>query len=169
MEKKRETLQSDVDLLKTLREYDTGARTRAYQMAVAGAEEGYTGQGMFFSGLRKRGVGQRTVEYKQGLEEQGERYGHQADDYARQKQLYDVEEEQKRRDVFGGDESLGGLAKYGDRGGEYQTALEGGILQRGREAKTQYNVPLEQSYYRQFPSSSGGMLKGYTIPDYASY
>lgn len=153
MDIRRESLQADVDLLKELKQYDTASRTRAYQMAVSGAEEGYAGSGMFFSGIRRRGVGQRTVEYKAGQAEQEARYGGQFEGYERQKQLYDLEQKEKERDI--------------ER--EQKAAIESGVLTRKKESLAQYYTPLEQSYYRQFPTGTGNTLKGYTIPEYYRY
>lgn len=153
MDLKRESLQSDVDLLKSMQEYDTGARTRAYNMAVAGAEEGYAGSGMFFSGIKQRGLGQREVEYQAESDIQGQKYDRQFGGYESQKKLYDLEEAERRRDI--------------ER--QQQESVESGVLTREKEARTQYNVPFEQSYYRQFPTGTGNTLKGYTVPEYYRY
>lgn len=49
---------------------------------------------------------------------------------------------------------------------EQDIAIEGGILQRQQEAQKQYYTPLEQSYFRQFPTGSGSTLSGYIPSDY---
>lgn len=147
---KRESLQADVDLLGKMKSFDLGQRTRAYERAISAAGDGWAGKGMFFSGLRARGLGEKEVEYKaeQGISE--ERFATQADKQRLQGEVFDVQETQQRRDV----------------GREQQVAIEGGILGREREAITQYQVPLEQSYYRRFPSGTGSPLRGYTVPEY---
>jgi hypothetical protein len=165
LETQRQTTRGEASLLTTLNKLDTGTRTLAYQNAVRNAEEGYAGRGMFFSGARNRAVGQEEIGYKTGMEEAQARYETGKAGYERQLGVYDTLEEQKRRDIFGGDVALGGVGKYGGRQGEYQAALESGILQRGKEAVTAYNVPFEQAYYRQFGSTSN-RIKGYEIPDY---
>jgi len=165
LETQRQTTRGESALLTTLNKLDTGTRTLAYQNAVRNAEEGYAGRGMFFSGARNRAVGQQEINYETGMEEAQSRYETGKAGYERQLGVYDTLEEQKRRDIFGGDVALGGLAKYGGRQGEYQAALESGILQRGKEAVTAYNVPFEQAYYRQF-GATNNRVKGYTVPEY---
>jgi hypothetical protein len=59
--------------------------------------------------------------------------------------------------------------KQRDVGREKQTAIAGGIEQRRGEALTQYYTPFTQMYYRKFPTSSGGALKGYLPEEYLRY
>lgn len=146
----RETTRGEANLLTTLRKLDSSARSRNRDLAVDRAREGFAGQGMFFSGIRQRGEGLANVDYVEGQRGATARYDTQEAGYQRQLGQYDVSQERKTRDV----------------GREQQYAVEGGILQREKEAKTQYYVPLEQAFYRQFPSSGGSALKGYTIPEY---
>lgn len=58
------------------------------------------------------------------------------------------------------------LRKERDVGREQDVAIEGGVLQRQQEALKQYYSPLEQSYFRQFPSGSRTSLQGYVPSDY---
>lgn len=146
----RETTRGEANLLTTMQKLDTGARTRAYDQAVAKAEEGFAGQGLFFSGIKQRAIGEQTVESQAGQEGSTARYNNQQEGLSRQLTGYDINQQQKTRDI----------------GREQEYSIEGGILQRKKEATAQYYTPLEQSYYRQFPSSSGSALKGYTVPEY---
>lgn len=165
LELQRQTTRGDAALLTTLNKLDMGTRTLNYQNAVKNAEEGYAGRGMFFSGAKNRAVGQEEISYKTGVEGAQARYETGQAGYQRQLGAYDIAEEQKRRDIFGGDVALGGLAKYAGREGEYHGALESGILQRQKEAQAQYYVPLEQTYQRKY-GTPGEALKGYTVPEY---
>lgn len=153
IDKQRETTRGEATLLTTLKKIDMGGRSREYQLAVDRANEGYAGSGMFFSGIKQRATGLEDVAYKEGVTGAEARYGQQGQALQNQLGQYDISEQRKTRDV----------------GREQGYAIEGGILQRKKEAQTQYYVPLEQSYYRQFPTGSGSSLKGYQIPEYYRY
>lgn len=146
----RETTRGEAKLLTTLQGLDKGARTRAYDQAVAKANEGFAGQGLFFSGIKQKAVGDTTVDYLEGQTGSTARYENSKANVGRQLEGYDIAQQQKTRDI----------------GREQDYSIEGGILQRKKEATAQYYTPLEQSFYRQFPSSSGGALRGYTVPEY---
>ena len=165
---RRETVQDEKKLLTTLYQTDKATKSRAYDRAVSQAEQGFAGQGMFFSGIKKRKMGQAEVEY--GAEEgrAGEVYGGQQRGYERELTGLATGEERKRRDIFGGDVALGGLEQYGGRQGEYQTAMESGVEQRRGEQYKQYLYPIESGYRRQFPS---GTLKAedYMPSSYLQY
>jgi hypothetical protein len=82
----RDTLESDQKLLGALRSTQSGTmgtENRDYARAVSNAEEGFVGQGMFFSGIKKRALGAAEAEREYGL-------GNKA-----------IEMQQKNRDVFG--------------------------------------------------------------------
>lgn len=147
---KRETTRGEADLLTTLQKLDKSGRTRAYEQAVSKAQEGFAGQGMFFSGIRQRAEGLEEVGYKEGLKGSEARYGEAQAGLGRTLEGYDISQQRQERDI----------------GREQKYAIEGGILQRKKEATAQYYTPLEQAYYRQFPSASGGALRGYTVPEY---
>ena len=62
---KKDTIQDEQKLLSALRttpEGTAGEYNRAYSRAVAQAEEGFAGSGMFFSGIKKRKLGEAEVE-----------------------------------------------------------------------------------------------------------
>lgn len=149
----RATVQDEQKLLATMNKLDTAQASREYTRAVTQAGEGFAGQGMFFSGIKKRAEGETAVEYKAGEEGRSAQYQTKEAGLGRQLEGYNLSEEQKRRDV----------------GREQQAAIESGILQRKSEATTQYETPLIQAYYRKFPSGSGASLQGYTVPDYLRY
>ena len=117
--------------LRTTQEGTAGEATRAYERAIAQAEEGFSGRGLFFSGIKKTALGRGEVEREKGITQQA------------------TQVQQQERDI-----------------GEQRTeAIEGGILQRGQEAVSQYNIPFQQAYMRRFPTT-GNTLAGYTIPSY---
>jgi hypothetical protein len=152
-ELKRATIQDETKLLDTMHQIDTGQKSRAYTRAVAQAEEGYNGQGMFFSGIKKRALGAGEVEQKATQEGSQAQYATSKAGLGREETALNLDVAQKQRDI-----------------GREQTAnIESGILTRKNEAQTQYYTPLIQSYFRQFPSSSGGALQGYVLPDYLRY
>ncbi len=84
---KRETIQDEGKLLKALRttpEGMAGEATRAYERAVSQAEEGFAGQGMFFSGIKKRVLGQAEVERGYGVQERARGVQQRARDVGRE-------------------------------------------------------------------------------------
>ena len=147
---RRGSIQDETKLLAKMKEMDTASRARSYQQAVGRAEEGFAGSGMFFSGNRAKGVGEMNVDYTVGEKREGEIYNRRQSEYGTQLGALDSDLYRKSRDI--------------ER--EKKSAVESGILTRKKEAQTEYYMPLEQSYYRRFPSSAGGALKGYTLPDY---
>jgi hypothetical protein len=83
---KRESLAGDQQLLQALKttpQGTAGETTRAYERAVAEAEKGFAGRGMFFSGTKKRTLGAGEVEREQGLQQTA------------------LETQIKNRDIFG--------------------------------------------------------------------
>lgn len=58
------------------------------------------------------------------------------------------------------------MRKQTDVGREQEAAIESGVLQRQGETQKAYYTPLEQSYFRQFPSSGANVLRGYVPSDY---
>src|SRR3990167_3813598 len=165
---KKATVQDEQKLLRNLRQLDVGARSRSYQYAVENAQKGWEGKGLFSSGMRARDVGKEGIEYKTGMEGATARYETGEAGLGREVTGLEEAEYQKRRDIFGGEEPLGGIAELGPRQGQYQTALEGGILQRKTEAEKQYYTPLSMAYQRRFPSSQN-VLGGYLPPEYLRY
>jgi hypothetical protein len=161
---KREDVREEGKLLGTLQQLDRESRTRSYERAAREASEGFSGSGLFYSGIKKRVLGEGEVDYRAGVAESETRF--ESGERGRERQLgtLDIAEERERRDIFGGDVERGGLARIVG-GGEFQEAVQGGIRQREGERRKQYNVPLEQSYFRRFPSQEN-VLAGYTIPDY---
>lgn len=132
---KRDTIQDEGKLLMALKTTPSGTAgeaTRSYDRAVAQAEEGFAGSGMFFSGIKNRRLGQAEVE-----------------------RGYDV-----------GTMATGVQRKSRDIGREQETAIAGGVEQRRGEQTKQYNLGIQQAFTRQFPSSSAGVLAGYTIPEF---
>lgn len=153
VELKRTNIQDESKLLQDLYKLDTGTRSRAYDKAVRSAEEGFAGQGMFFSGVRKRDTGEKQVEYLNSEDRAGTVYGAQQAGLGRQQQGLSLEEEIQNREL----------------GAQQSEAVTGGIETRRKEAETQYYLPLEQAYARRFPTTSGNLLAGYVPPEYLRY
>ena len=127
-----------------------------------------SGKGLASSGGRFRELGQTTAEYQaEGREREGY-FGEKAEEYGRQ--LGDIQrgEEEKRRDIFGGDVSRGGLAGLGpEEEGEFQSSVTGGINKKRIEGRIGHYQPIEQAYYRAFPVE-GSRIKGYMPAEYYS-
>lgn len=153
VDNKRQTYQSEQSLLKDMYTLDKSKRSMDYEKAIANAQQGYAGQGMFFSGIRARAEGQEQKDYLIDTERNATAFNNNMGNINRDISMLDLNAQQKGRDI----------------GREQQASIESGILQRKREATTQYNTPLIQSYYRRFPSSGGSVLSGYTVPDYLQY
>ena len=152
MELKKETVQDEKKLLGELNRIQTGEATRAYERAVSQAEEGFAGQGMFYSGIKKKAMGEREVEYGAQEKERTERYGVEERGLERQTTALGLEEEVKRKEL--------------ERG--QQEAVETGVLQRRGEAMTQYYTPFLQAYKRQFPTGTSG-IEGYLPETFLRY
>ena len=152
MELKKETVQDEKKLLGEINRIQTGEATRAYERAVSQAEEGFAGQGMFYSGIKKKSLGEREVEYGAQEGERVERYGVAERGLERQTTALGLEEGVKRKQL--------------ER--EQQEAVEGGVLQRRGEAMTQHYTPFLQAYKRQFPTGAGG-IEGYLPETFLRY
>lgn len=152
-ESQRQTVQDEQKLAQDLYKLDTSARSRAYERAIGEAERGFAGSGLFFSGIKERTTGQQEVEYGSESQRASGQYGTQQAGFERTLGDIGTAEQQKTRDI----------------GREQQASIESGVLKRESEAEKGYYTPLIQSYYRQFPTSSGNVLQGYVVPDYLQF
>lgn len=152
VELKRENLQDERQLLDTLKKMDLASRSRASDYAVEKAEQGYAGQGMFFSGLKERAVGRLGIESQAGTQEALAKYGAQERGYGREEQGLNLEQNQTTEE-------------YTNQKNE---AIEGGILQRRGEQQKAYYEPRVQQYMRLYPTG-GSTLAGYVPQDYLRY
>lgn len=150
---KRATVEDDKRLSEYLSERSAEKTSREYEQAIASAEEGFAGSGMFFSGIKDRTGGLLGIEKTGELADITTKQDYSQRGYDRQLGVLDTSEERQRRDIAR----------------EQDTAIAGGIETRRGEAMKQYYTPLTQSYYRQFPTSSGGTMKGYMPEDYLMY
>lgn len=149
---KRESVEDDKALQTELKAYDDAKTSREYTKAVAQAEQGFAGSGMFFSGIKKRGLGEMEVERGASQERSNALYDYNQRGLDRQTQALDLEQSQKERDIQR----------------EQEAAVEGGILTRqGEQEKAYYNT-MQQSYNRKFPTSSN-VLAGYVPSEYLRY
>lgn len=149
---KRATVEDDKRLSEYLSERSAEKTSRDYEQAIASAEEGFAGSGMFFSGIKDRTGGLLGIEKTGELADIATKQDYTQRGYNRQLGSLETEEERKRRDI--------------ER--EKNTAITGGIEQRRGEALKGYWSPIVQGYQRQFPTS-GNVLGGYLPPDYLMY
>ena len=150
---KRATVEDDRRLSEYLSERSAEKTSRDYEQAIASAEEGFAGSGMFFSGIKDRTGGLLGIEKTGELADIATKEDYAQKGYERQLGVLDTSEARQRRDIQR----------------EQDTAIAGGIETRRGEAMKQYYTPLTQSYYRQFPTSSGGVMKGYMPESYLMY
>jgi len=150
---KRATVEDDKRLSEYLSERSAEKTSREYEQAIASAEEGFAGSGMFFSGIKDRTGGLLGIEKTGELADIATKQDYAQRGYDRQLGSLQTSEERQRRDIAR----------------EQDTAIAGGIETRRGEAMKQYYTPLTQSYYRQFPTSSGGTMKGYMPESYLMY
>lgn len=154
VELRRETIEDDKKLQAELQQYSEGKASRDFTKAVTQAEEGFAGQGMFFSGNKARDIGEKKVESVAAGEGRQAQFTHEKAGLERRGTALAEEERIKTRNL----------------GREQEEAIEGGISQRRGEAISQYNVPFTQSYQRRFPTSDGqSQLSGYLVPDFLSF
>jgi len=153
IELKRDSLESDKNLLTTLKGYEDAKSSRDFARAESQVSEGFAGSGMFFSGIKDRAVGNLEVDKTVNNELSNIGYQDSLGKYYRQGQALDIDASNRERDL--------------ER--DKKASIEGGILQRKGEAITQYNTPLSQSYTRRFGGSGADLLSGYTVPDYLRY
>lgn len=153
VELNRETIEDDKKLQAELQEYETGKSSRDFAKAVSQVEQGFAGKGMFFSGSRAKGVGEKEVENVASTEAREAGYESERSKLDRRSRALDIDVSTKERDI----------------GREQDEAIEGGVLQRRGEKIKAYNVPLTQTYQRRFPSSGQSALAGYLVPDYLRY
>lgn len=150
---KRQTIEDDKRLSEYLSERSAEKTSREYEQAIASAEEGFAGSGMFFSGIKDRTGGLLNIEKTGELADIATKEGYAQRGYERQLGVLDTAEERQRRDI--------------ER--EKEAAIAGGIETRRGEAMKGYYTPLTESYYRRFPTSSGSTLKGYVPDSYLMY
>jgi hypothetical protein len=149
---KRENIQDEQGLLKTLKQYDLQSRTRAADYATEKALQGYVGQGMIFSGLKERAVGRLGIEAEAGINQATENYAGQEKALGRQTQGLELES-----------------GMYQAENTEQQKeAIAGGIAQRRGERQKEYYTPKVQQYQLLY-GTPGNMLGGYGIEDYLKY
>jgi hypothetical protein len=149
---KRATVEDDARLSEYLSERSAEKTSREYEQAIASAEEGFAGSGMFFSGIKDRTGGLLGIEKTGELADISTKQDYTQRGYNRQLGSLQTQEERQRRDI----------------GREQQTAIAGGIEQRRGEALKGYWSPIIQGYQRQFPTS-GNVLGGYLPEDYLMF
>jgi len=153
VETKRSSVQDQKKLAEEMYKYDVGAKSREYANAVSQTEEGFAGSGLYFSGAKERALGTQEIENQDATGQAKSQFEYGQTQLGRQETALDTEAQRKERDV----------------GRDKTAAIESGVLQRQGEAQKAYYSPLVSSYYRRFPSSSGGALSGYLPEEYLRY
>lgn len=129
-----EDLKITLEQLSGGREYYLGKERRLLDRALESTDKGYAGRGLFFSGAREKDRREYTEEYEEGIGEYERRYeaGVSGAKLGKARTLEDVIGLQKRytRDV----------------GREEETAIAGGVLQRKREVREEYEVSRGKYY-----------------------
>ena len=146
----RETIQDERKFLTELNVLKGGESERAYKRAITEATEGFAGEGMFYSGIKKRALGAGEVEYKAGEEKRELGYQAGVGRLGRREEALQLGETTERRDI----------------GRAEEEAIAGGVLTRKGEAERQYWSPIVQGYTR---LSDPYNLSGYGVPDYLQY
>ena len=149
---KRATVEDDKRLSEYLSERSAEKTSREYEQAIASAEEGFAGSGMFFSGIKDRTGGLLGIEKTGELADISTKQDYTQRGFNRQLGSLQTSEDRQRRDI----------------GREKDTAIAGGIEQRRGENLRAYWSPIIQGYQRQFPTS-GNVLGGYLPEDYLMY
>jgi hypothetical protein len=153
IETKRVSVEDDKRLSTILNDYNVAQTTRSYARAEEQARQGFAGSGMFFSGAKERTMGELGIEKEETMGSQAAKYGNEQRDYGTSLDILDTSAQRQTRDI----------------GREKEVAIAGGIEQRRGESQKAYYNPLVQSYYRQFPTSSGSALAGYVPEEFLRY
>lgn len=149
---KKQNIQDERQLLTDLNKLDTQQATQNYQVATQKAEEGYAGQGMFFSGLRERATGLLGAEQNLNTQRQGLQFGGQMNNLGLQEKGINLESGIQQR-------------QYGE---QQQEAIQSGILQRQKEAQLPYYYTMQSAYQRRFPTGELS-IDAYLPPSYLRY
>jgi hypothetical protein len=153
VETKRGTVQDEQTLTQKMKEYDMNAKTREYARAVTKTEEGYAGNGLYFSGQKDTTLGQQEVEQQDTMGKLEDTYAAKDTAFEKQYGILDTQAARKERDV---------TRQQGE-------AVESGILTRQNEAEKAYYGNLLNTFFRKYPTSSGSGLKGYIPDEYLRY
>lgn len=129
-----EDLKSTLEQLSAGKEYYTGVQRRALDTATRNTNEGYAGNGLFFSGVRQRDVKELQTENEAAV-------GNYLGTYK-----YNVGQAEtgNKRTIENQDTALAQYKR--DTGREETYAIKGGVLQRKNEALQEYNIK-KTNYY----------------------
>lgn len=132
-----EDLQTTLEQLNSGKEYYTGVQRRALDTATRNTNEGYAGNGLFFSGVRERDVKQLQTESGATMENYMNTY------------KYNVGQATtgNKRTTENLDTALSQYQRENTRESKY--AIEGGVLQRKNEALNEYSIK-SRNYANEF-------------------
>lgn len=135
-----EDLKSTLEQLNAGKEYYTGVQRRALDTATRQTNEGYAGNGLFFSGARQRDVKQLQTENQAQTENYLGTYNYNTN----QAKLGDTRTTQNQ------DTALSQYTR--DTNQAEKAAIEGNVLQRKNEALNEYGIK-QADYYANANSS----------------
>jgi hypothetical protein len=147
----QEDLQNTLTQLAAGKEYYTGTERRLLDRTLDATNNGYAGQGLFFSGAKQKDIDQINTEYNAQTGE----YNRQYDYNVAQANLA---ANRTSQDVATGEQQYGR-----DIAQEKQTGIAQGVLQRQSEAIQQYDLG-EQQYYTAAQYGGGQSAANATIP-----
>lgn len=133
-----EDLKTTLEQLNSGKEYYTGVQRRALDTAIRNTNEGYAGNGLFFSGVRGRDV-------KELEEASAADTGNYMNTYK-----YNVGQAEtgNKRTIENQDTALSQYVR--DTGREEKYAIAGGVLQRKSEALNEYDIKKKNYYSNEF-------------------
>lgn len=141
----KEDLAMILEQLNAGKEYYTGVERRALEKSIRQTNEGYAGRNLFFSGVRERDIKELQTESEartgQYLGTYG--YGVKRAELGAGRTLADVGTAQKR------------YTRNIER--QKEEAVAGGILQRKRETREEYEISKKKYYSQYYPSIYGGI------------
>ena len=127
-------LQTTLEQLSAGREYYLGTERRMLDKALRSTNEGYAGRGLFFSGAREKDRREYTEDYEKDIGEYDRKYeaGVTKAKLGEARSLTDIMSLQGRYTR--------------DLGREKDEAIEGGVLQRKRETREEYEISRDKYY-----------------------
>ena len=135
-----EDLKTTLDQLSAGKEYYTGVQRRALDTATRNTNEGYAGNGLFFSGVRERDI-------KQLQTENTAQVGNYMNTY---KYNTGQAETGNQRTIENQDVALSQYSR--DTGEAQKAAIAGNVLQRKNEALNEYGLKQKDYYSTEFGS-----------------
>jgi len=130
-----EDLQSTLSFLTAGKDSYVGNERRLLDLSIKSTNNGYAGNGLFFSGARKRDIGTLQENTSQNINDYMRGYN------------YNTAQAEKSNIRTGQDVTTAQNIFNRDIAQSEKAAIEGGVLQRRQEALDEYNIGA-QTYYQ---------------------